>query len=50
VSVFGSVAQVVDGLNEIVEGGAGMLMLNPMFDHSEHLERLASEVIPKLSA
>ncbi|MAF52696.1 MAG: LLM class flavin-dependent oxidoreductase [SAR202 cluster bacterium] len=50
VSAYGSVAQCVNGLNEIVEGGAGMLMLNPMFDHAEHLERLASDVIPRLSA
>jgi probable F420-dependent oxidoreductase len=47
-SVWGSVQQVVDGLNEIVEAGADMLMLNPVFDHMEHLEQFADEVIPKL--
>ena len=47
-SVWGSVQQVVDGLMEIVEGGAGMLMLNPVFDYMEQLEQLTDEVIPKL--
>ena len=47
-SVWGSVQQVVDGLMDIVEGGAGMLMLNPVFDYIEQLEQLADEVIPRL--
>ena len=33
---------------ELVDAGAGMLMLNPVFDQLEHLELLASEVIPAL--
>lgn len=48
-SVWGSVQQVVDGLMEIVEGGANMLMLNPVFDYMEHLDQLADEVIPRLA-
>ena len=49
VSIWGSVAQCVEGLMDLVNGGAQMLMLNPMFDHMEHLEAFSSEVIPQLS-
>ena len=45
---MGSVQQVVDGLMKIVEGEAGMLMLNPVFDYMEQLDQLADEVIPRL--
>lgn len=47
-AVWGGVPRVVEGLMEVVEGGAGMLMLNPVFDYMEQLERLADEVIPQL--
>ena len=47
-AVWGSVEQCVEGLMEVVEAGAGMLMLDPLFDHEEQIERLASEIAPKL--
>ena len=47
VSVWGSTSQCTDKLAEIVEGGAEMVMLNPVFDHMETLEALAQEVIPQ---
>ena len=50
VSVWGSVDACVEGLMEVVDAGTGMLMLNPVFDQPEHLERLASEVGPLLEA
>ena len=48
VSVWGSVDDCVDVLMEVVEAGAGMVMLNPVFDYEDHLEKLASEVAPRL--
>lgn len=48
VSVWGEPAECVDRLSEIVAGGAGFLMLNPVFDELEHLELFASQVAPKL--
>ena len=48
VSVWGSVEECAEGLTEVIEAGAGMLMLNPVFDYEDHLERLASEVAPLL--
>ncbi len=48
VSVWGGPAECVDRLGEIVAGGAGFLLLNPVFDELEHLERFASQIAPKL--
>jgi len=48
VSVRGSASQCVDGLMEVVEAGAEMLMLNPTFDYMGQLDALAKDVIPQL--
>ena len=48
VSVWGSAQQCLDGLAAVVAGGARLLVLNPVFDEMQQLERLASEVVPKL--
>jgi hypothetical protein len=48
VSIWGSVAECVDKLGELVGAGARHLLLNPVFDEMEHLELLAAEVLPRL--
>ena len=48
VSVWGSVDQCVEGLRAVITAGAGMLMLNPVFDDEEQLERFAAELAPRL--
>ena len=48
VSIWGNRAECIDKLGEIVRAGARHLLLNPVFDEIEHLELLASEVVPKL--
>ena len=48
VSVFGSIDKCVNGLQEIIDSGAQMLMLNPVFDQMEHLHVLKEEIIPLL--
>jgi len=48
VSIWGSRAECIDKLGEVVRAGARHLLLNPVFDEMEHLELLASDVIPKL--
>ncbi|HLX37002.1 MAG TPA: LLM class flavin-dependent oxidoreductase [Candidatus Binataceae bacterium] len=48
VSIWGGESEVVDRLGELVRAGAQHFLLNPVFDDMEHLERLASAVIPKL--
>ena len=49
VSVWGSVAKCIEGIQQVVNSGAEMLMFNPVFDHMDHLEKLRYQVIPKLS-
>jgi probable F420-dependent oxidoreductase len=47
-AIYGSAAECVDKLGDLVSAGAKLLILNPVSDHLEHLETLASEVLPKL--
>jgi len=39
----------VRGLREVAEAGAALILLNPVFDEAEQMERLVAEVMPKLS-
>lgn len=48
VSIFGTPAEVVDGLGELIDERPDMLMLNPVYDLMEHAERLAEDVIPSI--
>lgn len=48
VSVFGGPQECIDGLAEVVRAGAQLLLLNPVFDDMEHLEQLASDIVPRL--
>ncbi|MBT8444590.1 MAG: LLM class flavin-dependent oxidoreductase [Gammaproteobacteria bacterium] len=46
--VWGTPQQVIDGLAEVLSAGAGMIVLNPLWDFVEQLETLASDVVPAL--
>lgn len=46
--VWGPPAQVAEGLAEVVRLGAGMIVLNPLWDFVEQLEALAAEIVPAL--
>jgi alkanesulfonate monooxygenase SsuD/methylene tetrahydromethanopterin reductase-like flavin-dependent oxidoreductase (luciferase family) len=46
--VWGSPDQVAAGLADVLRLGAGMIVLNPLWDFVEQLEALAAEVIPSL--
>ena len=48
VCVWGDADACVEGLRAVITAGAGFLMLNPVFDEVEQLERLAAEVAPRL--
>ena len=50
VSVYGSEADVVEGLEELMTEAPDMLMLNPVYDLLEQPQRLASDIIPSLMA
>jgi len=47
-AIYGGAQECVDQLGDIVLAGARLLILNPVSDHLEHLDLLASEVLPKL--
>ena len=49
VSVYGPPEACVRGLRDVAAAGAGMILLNPLFDDAEQMERLAAEVVPELA-
>jgi len=49
VTVSGPSDAVVEGLAAVRDAGAEMILLNPLFDERDQMERLAAEVIPHLA-
>ena len=49
VAVSGPPAACAAGLREVADAGAELILLNPMVDDAQQMERLAAEVIPELS-
>jgi probable F420-dependent oxidoreductase len=49
VAVFGPPDAVAEGLREVTAAGAELVLLNPLFDEAEQMERLAAEVLPQLA-
>jgi len=49
VSVWGTPAACVRGLRDVADAGAELILLNPLFEDREQMERLAAEVVPQLS-
>lgn len=47
--VYGPPDACVRGLREVAGAGAELILLNPVFDEAEQMERLMAEVVPKLS-
>lgn len=47
-ALVGDVRECVEALQAVRAAGAGMLLLNPVFDEMRHLELLAAEVVPAL--
>jgi hypothetical protein len=37
------------GLRDVAEAGAEVILLNPVFDEAEQMERLVAEVVPARS-
>jgi probable F420-dependent oxidoreductase len=48
VSVWGPPDECAARLREVEEAGAGLILLTPIYDEPEQMERLAAEVIPLL--
>jgi probable F420-dependent oxidoreductase len=49
VSVWGTPDACVRGVRDVANSGAELILLNPLFDDAEQMERLATEVVPQLS-
>jgi alkanesulfonate monooxygenase SsuD/methylene tetrahydromethanopterin reductase-like flavin-dependent oxidoreductase (luciferase family) len=49
VSVWGTPDACVRGVQDVANAGAELILLNPLFDDQEQMERLAAEVVPQLS-
>ena len=48
-AVGGTPDECVRGLREVTDAGAELILLNPLFDDAEQMERLAAEVVPQLA-
>lgn len=48
VAVYGDQQECTGKLAEIASAGAGLLLLNPVFDEMDHLELLAKAIVPAL--
>ena len=48
VAVYGPPAKVAEGVREVIAAGAELVLLNPLYDDAEQMERLATEVLPLL--
>lgn len=48
VAIAGPPATCIEGLREIASAGAEMILLNPLVDDTEQMERLAAEVMPEM--
>jgi len=48
VAVLGPADACVQGLREVADAGAGMILLTALFDQAAQMERLAEEVLPHL--
>jgi probable F420-dependent oxidoreductase len=48
VAVSGPPDSCVQGLREVAQAGAELILLDPLYDEAEQMERLAAEVVPQL--
>ncbi|MET9019549.1 LLM class flavin-dependent oxidoreductase [Actinopolymorpha sp. NPDC004070] len=48
-AVYGPPEECVRGLRAVADAGAATILLNPMYDDAEQMERLAAEVVPALT-
>ncbi|GAA4231838.1 LLM class flavin-dependent oxidoreductase [Actinomadura meridiana] len=49
VAVFGSADKCAEEVREVIDAGAEMVLFTPLFDDAEQMERIAAEVMPRLS-
>jgi 2-methylisocitrate lyase-like PEP mutase family enzyme len=47
--VAGTPQDCIRGAREVAQAGADLILFTPLFDEPEHMERLATEVVPALA-
>ncbi|WP_033294156.1 LLM class flavin-dependent oxidoreductase [Amycolatopsis jejuensis] len=47
-AVAGTVGECVRGVREVIDAGAGLILFTALHDQAEQMERIASEIIPRL--
>jgi alkanesulfonate monooxygenase SsuD/methylene tetrahydromethanopterin reductase-like flavin-dependent oxidoreductase (luciferase family) len=47
-AVAGTVAECAAGVRAVIDAGAEMILFTPLWELTEHVERVAAEVIPAL--
>ena len=47
-TVAGTLAECVSGVRAVISAGAGMVLFTPLYDVREHMEQIATELIPRL--
>lgn len=50
VAVFGGADACVDGVREVIDAGAELVLFTPLYDEAVQMERVAAEVMPALRA
>jgi alkanesulfonate monooxygenase SsuD/methylene tetrahydromethanopterin reductase-like flavin-dependent oxidoreductase (luciferase family) len=48
-AVAGTLPECVAGVREVIKAGAELILFTPLFDAHEHMERIATELIPALA-
>jgi probable F420-dependent oxidoreductase len=48
-AVAGDVAGCIEGVQQVADAGAELILFTPLFDEPEQMERLAAEVMPNIS-
>ncbi|HEX6512182.1 MAG TPA: LLM class flavin-dependent oxidoreductase [Chloroflexota bacterium] len=48
IAIYGPPGECVDKLREVAAAGAGMILLTPVYDDRQQMERLAKDVVPQL--
>jgi alkanesulfonate monooxygenase SsuD/methylene tetrahydromethanopterin reductase-like flavin-dependent oxidoreductase (luciferase family) len=48
VAIASDARGIVDAVAPLIEAGAGLILLNPVYDHRRQLETLAADVAPEL--
>ena len=49
VAVFGSPTTCIEGVREVIDAGAEMILFTPLRDEAAQMEHVAREVVPQLS-